>query len=79
MTHPLSARLRAIVLVQCGQQTLTCTFEPGGKLHGVGIASDLYCIRCGEAHTWHTVAEACRLAERLEQSERLPFMTERTA
>lgn len=70
---PLSARLRAIVLAQCGVGTLTCVFEPGGKLHGVGIPSPLWCGRCGHAVTWHTVAEAAAVAAQLESSERLPF------
>lgn len=58
MRGPLGDRLRALVLTYADATTLTCRFVPGGKLHGVGIASELYCARCGQARQWHDVAEA---------------------
>jgi len=70
---PLSTRLRALVVQHAGQATLTCTFEPGGKLHGVGIASVLWCRACHQAGMWHDVAAGAALAAAVEDSERLPF------
>ena len=64
--RPLSERLRATVRNQCGDATLACVFEPGGKLHGVGIASELYCVGCGQARVWHDVAEAAVIVAAVE-------------
>jgi hypothetical protein len=69
----LSMRLRAMVVQHAGRAPLTCTFQAGGKLHGVGIASSLYCRTCHQARMWHDVAEAVALASSVEASERLPF------
>jgi len=70
---PLSERLRALVVQHAGVATLTCTFEPGGKHNGVGIASVLWCLTCRQARMWHDVAEGAALAAGTEASERLPF------
>lgn len=70
---PLSARLRAHVLRHAGKATLTCEFVPGGKLHGVGIPSVLYCQTCHQARMWHDVAAGAVIAALMEASERLPF------
>lgn len=71
---PLSDRLRALVLRHATGATLTCTFVPGGQLHGVGIPSVLWCLTCAQAGMWHDVAAAAALAARVEASERLPFL-----
>ena len=72
--EPLSERLRALVVQHAGVATLTCTFEPGGQLHGVGIPSVLWCLTCRQARMWHDVADGAALASRAEASERLPFL-----
>jgi hypothetical protein len=73
MTRPLSERLRALVLQHASVATLTCPFTPGGKLHGIGIPSVLWCLTCQQAGMWHDVAAAAVLAARVEAFERLPF------
>ena len=72
--EPLSERLRALVVQHAGVATLTCTFAPGGKLHGVGIPSVLWCLTCHQARMWHDVADGAALAAGTEASERLPFL-----
>ena len=64
----LAERLRALVLTYCGSQevVLECEFLPGGRLHGVGIASPLWCSRCGHPRIWHDVAAAARIVARDE-------------
>lgn len=69
----LVERLRADVVNHAGVATLSCVFEPGGKLHGVGIASDLYCRRCGQSRIWHDVAEAAAIVAACEAAAKLPF------
>lgn len=71
----LSVRLRALVVTHAGARPLTCTFAPGGKLHGVGIPSVLWCLTCGQAAMWHDVGAASAVVARAEASERLPFLT----
>jgi hypothetical protein len=63
LDRTLAERLRATVLNQAGAATLSCRFQPGGKLHGVGIPSPLYCLGCGHARVWHDVAEAAVIVE----------------
>lgn len=70
---PLSVRLAAYVVTHAGTGPLTCTFVPGGKLHGVGIPSVLWCAACLQAAMWHDIGAAAALAARVEASERLPF------
>lgn len=65
---PLSERLRSTVLTHCGVRTLSCPFEPGGKLNGVGIPSELYCCTCGQARVWHDVAEAAAIVAGVEDA-----------
>lgn len=72
--QPLSARLRALVVQHAGKAPLTCAFEGGGKHNGVGIASPLWCLTCGQARMWHDIGEGAALAASVEDSERLPFM-----
>lgn len=67
----LVERLRADVLTHCGTAPLSCMFEPGGKLHGVGIASELYCKRCGHSRVWHDVAEAAAIVAACEAAAKL--------
>jgi hypothetical protein len=64
----LAERLRAMVVRQAGPATLTCSFVPGGQLHGVGIPSALYCQACGQAGAWHDVAAAAAIAGALSAS-----------
>lgn len=70
MTRPptLGERLRAAVVNHCGLETLTCEFAPGGKLHGVGIPSELYCQTCGHMRLWHDVAAAAAIASVCESA-----------
>lgn len=58
---PLSARLRALVINQASEATLTCTFVPGGRFGGVGIRSHLYCANCSQGLLWHEVAAGLAL------------------
>jgi hypothetical protein len=67
---PLSARLRELVVDMAGTATLTCTFAPGGRLHGVGIRAPFYCANCGQARHWHLVAEAATFAAAVEDGAR---------
>jgi hypothetical protein len=71
MNAPLSARLRELVVDMAGTATLTCTFAPGGRLHGVGIRAPFYCANCGQARHWHhLVAEAATFAAAVEDGAR---------
>ncbi len=58
-----STRLRALLVNQASEATVTCAFVPGGKLGGVGIRSHLYCATCGQGRLWHEVAAGLRLIE----------------
>lgn len=58
---PLSVRLRALVVNQASEATLTCTFTPGGRFGGVGIRSHLYCANCSQGLMWHEVAAGLAL------------------
>lgn len=62
-----SERLRALLVNQASEATLTCTFAPGGKFGGVGIRSHLYCAHCSQGRIWHEVAAGLRLIELAEQ------------
>ena len=64
---PLSDRLRALLVNQASEATLTCTFVPGGRFGGVGIHSHLYCATCSQGHLWHLVAEGLRLIATAEE------------
>lgn len=67
MTDPRPAshaqRLRDYVRHYAGEATLTCEFEPGGKLNGCGIPSALWCRHCGKQRLWHDVAAAVAIVE----------------
>lgn len=67
--RPLSERLRALVRNHCADVAICSAFLAGGKLHGVGIASDLYCVSCGHARMWHDVAEAAVIIAAGEEVE----------
>lgn len=62
----LAQRLRAHVLVQSSGDTrvLTCEFAAGGRKHGVGIPSPLYCVTCGHSQVLHDIAAALPCVER---------------
>ncbi len=62
----IHARLRADVLrLSAGDaRILTCVFEPGGKTHGVGVPSPLYCQRCGQSQFLHDLAAVLPIVER---------------
>lgn len=79
VSQPLSQRLTRFVVRVTDRSVLTCEFEAGGKLNGVGIPSALWCKRCGHSREWHDVAAAIVRLKVLEQSERLPFDGSREA
>ena len=60
----LVERLRDDIVRHCGPAPLSCTFVPGGKLHGVGISSELYCQTCHCPRLWHDVAEAAAIVDK---------------
>lgn len=60
-TPPVSERLRALVVNQACEATLTCAFVPGGRFGGVGIRSHLYCAICSQGLIWHEVAAGLAL------------------
>lgn len=64
---PLTERLRALLVNQASEATLTCTFAPGGRFNGVGIRSHLYCANCGQGHLWHEVAAGLQLIATAEE------------
>jgi hypothetical protein len=76
VTPALAERLRAMVLAHCGGQVrvFTCEFRPGGRTHGVGVASDLWCVNCGHSRMWHDVAIAAALV--VEREARPPLLRE---
>lgn len=62
----LPERLRGHVLrLAAGDpRILTCEFVPGGRTHGVGVPSPLWCGRCGHTQLLHDIAAVIPLAER---------------
>lgn len=62
-----SARLRALLVTQSSEATVTCTFAPGGKFGGVGIQSHLYCANCSQGLLWHEVAAGLALIVTAEE------------
>lgn len=60
------ARLRELVRTFAGERTLTCEFQPGGKLDGVGIRSKHYCANCAQSFMWHEVAAGATFIEAIE-------------
>ncbi len=66
---PLAARLRKMALDYCAgdARVLTCEFALGGRTHGVGVPSVLWCRQCGQPRMWHDVAIAAAVVEREER------------
>jgi hypothetical protein len=65
----LPDRLLAAVRTHCADgAVLACpSFVAGGKLHGVGIPSELYCQVCGHASLWHDVVQAAAIVAAASQ------------